>query len=451
MKRNLFLIGLFFTAICARAQYSNGNLIVSYNNGTTSSGAYRTLFLQEYTTGTTGTPDSATKVGAALSTGRIVDDRRAAWEGSITTTSDGKYIVLVGRNAADGTAFGAARVAPLSVVRVSKTKAIEYTDFLASDLAFNNISTRSVASLNGNALFIGTAGSTLDTGVRLATFGNNATTTSYSLEQTRYLNIFNNEFISSGVQPTGPNTIISGVASTPGTAPTSTLLPLLTAPAANDNLLGIVLFDVDGVEPGNDLMYVAQRNTGINKYYKSAGVWNYISTTSPADAYVGGFIGFTAMIGRIENGKPVLYSIKSDGAAAPAGFKSTLYQTIDNTPRTGDWNILGGYPTHTVIATSDLASAQTFRGVTFAPTATLSTASFEKKAQNWSMYPNPSRGTLNIDSELSGSFNIYNLLGQKVQQFKVENGSNTISVDRLNSGTYFVEGVNATQKLIIQK
>ncbi|WP_291100587.1 MULTISPECIES: T9SS type A sorting domain-containing protein [unclassified Flavobacterium] len=58
---------------------------------------------------------------------------------------------------------------------------------------------------------------------------------------------------------------------------------------------------------------------------------------------------------------------------------------------------------------------------------------------------------MNINSEVSGSFSVYNVLGQKVHQFKVENGSNTINVDKLNSGTYFVEGANATQKIIIQK
>jgi len=67
------------------------------------------------------------------------------------------------------------------------------------------------------------------------------------------------------------------------------------------------------------------------------------------------------------------------------------------------------------------------------------------------LYPNPSKGTLNINSEVSGSFSLYNVLGQKVHQFKVENGNNTISVDGLNNGTYFVEGANASQKLIIQK
>lgn len=446
MKRSLLLIGFFIITICARAQYNSGNLIVSFNTGTTSSGAYRNLSLQEYTTGTTGTANSATAVGSALSTGRMVDDRKAAFEGQINTSADGKYIVLAGRNTTDGTATAAARLAPLSLVRVSKTKTIEYSDFLASDLAFNSGSARSVASLNGNNFFVATAAASADAGIRLATFGN-AANTQYSAEASRSVGIWNNEVVAAGA--TDPSTYISGVASAPGIAPTSTPFSgSPTPPTNNNNYIGLVLFDVDSTEPGNDLMYVAQRNSGIQKYSKSAGAWVYVGNVAPADAYIGGATGFQGMTGRIENGKPVLYAIKIDNASAPNGFKSNLYQIIDNKLRTEDWSVTS---TLTIIATSDLATAQTFRGVTFAPTATLSTASFEKTAQSWTMYPNPSKGTLNINSEISGSFSVYNVLGQKVHQFKVENGANAVNVDKLNSGTYFVEGANTSQKLIIQK
>lgn len=449
MKRNLLFLSLFITAMCARAQYSSGNLIVSFNTGTTSSGAYRNLSLQEYTTGTTGTANSATTVGTALSTGRMTDDRKVAYEGQINTSADGRYIVLTGRNTTDGTASGTARLAPLSLVRISKNKNVETSDFLAADLAFNGGSGRTVASVDGNTFFVATAATNAATGIRLATFGS-TTNTSYFAEGARSISIWNDEVVVVGGND--PATFISGVASTPGTSPTSPA-PAFTGPTDPNNYVGLVSFDIDVAVPGNDLMYVAQRNSGIHKYYKNAlGVWTYISSSNSNEAYIGTATGFQSMTGRIESGKPVLYAIKIDAAGTPNGFKSNLYQIIDNVSRTGDWAAGGAAnPTYTVIATSDLASAQTFRGVTFAPTVTLSTASFEKKAQSWSLYPNPSKGTLNISSEVSGSFNVYNVLGQKVHQFKVENGSNTVNVDKLNSGTYFVEGANATQKLIIQK
>jgi hypothetical protein len=447
MKKKLLLFSLLITAMCARAQdYTTGNLIVSYNTGTDNSGAFRNLILQEYTTGTTRTANSATAIGGAVSTGRMVDDRKVTYEGQINTSADGKYIVLTGRNTTDGTAAGTARLAPLSLVRVSKSKTIEYSDFLAADVAFNNRSGRSTASVDGSTFFVATANTGADAGIRLADFGSTSNT-SYFAESSRSIGIWNNEVVAAGGND--PSRYISGVASDPGTVPTSPA-PAFTGPGDPNNYSGLVLFDVDGTEAGNDLMYVSQRYTGMHKYYKNAGVWTYVSTANTADEHIGASSGFQAMTGRIENGKPVLYVIKMDNAA---NIKTTLYQVIDNTPRTGDWNAGGAdNPTYTILATSDLATAQTFRGVTFAPTATtLATASFEKNAVNWAMYPNPSKGILNINSEVSGSFNIYNVLGQKVHQFKVDNGSNTINLDKLKSGTYFVEGANATQKLIIQK
>jgi len=426
-------------AFAAHSQFTSGNLVVSYNVGNTSAGIYRTLSLQEFTTGTTGTLNSAMAVGAAISTARITDDRRFAWEGQINTSADGKYIVLAGRDAADGTAAAAARAASLSVVRIPKAKVIEYTDFPAASTAFNANSTRSATSVNGNTIFVSTALSTADTGIRVVTFGDNTATNSYLASQTRSVSIWGNEFVAMGVPASGPASFITGVATAPDTAPTETAFPVLTLPAVNDNLIGAVLFDVDLVEAGNDLMYVVQRNKGINKYSKTGGVWTFISSTTPGDAYIGGFIGFVEMTGRVEGGKPVLYAIKSDGAAAPAGFKSNLYQIIVNTLRTGDWNIAGGFPTQTVIATATEGTAQTFRGVTFAPIATLSTNSFDQqKAKVLLVYPSPDKTVLNVSNNNEAiSVDVYNVLGQKVLSSKSQ-GDLRLNISGLNAGFYIV-------------
>ncbi|OBX26996.1 putative secreted protein (Por secretion system target) [Gelidibacter algens] len=435
--KKFFTLLLFFSAVVMHSQdYTNGNLIVSYNVDTNNSGAYRNLSLQEYTTGTTGVINSATAVGAAIITGRMVDDRKAAYEGQINTSEVGNYIVLTGRNTLDGTSAGTARAAALSLVRISKNKTIEYSDFLPADAAFNGGSGRSVASVDGTTFFIATAASSADAGVRLATFGSTSNT-SYFPEGARSVGIWNNEVVATGGND--PSTYISGVASTPTTAPTSTAF---TGSAAPNNYCGLVLFDVDAVEPGNDLMYVAQRFSGIDKYYKSSGVWTYVSTTSTADDYIGGFTGFQAMTGRIEGDKPVLYVIKIDESSPKA--KSTLYQTIDNTPRTGDWTSGGAAnPTYTVIATSDAGTNQTFRGVTFAPSSTtLSTRDFSQDAKGLLVYPSPDKSSVVIsNNNRSVSVIVFNAIGQKVLS-GASDGDLILNISYLKSGIYIVRTSN---------
>ncbi len=72
------------------------------------------------------------------------------------------------------------------------------------------------------------------------------------------------------------------------------------------------------------------------------------------------------------------------------------------------------------------------------------------------MYPNPNKGILNIESSFDGDLQIVNQLGQIVRAFKVNmNNTNTINLENLTDGIYFVNGANqtkiTTQKLIIKK
>jgi len=436
--KKIFTLLLFSCAFAMHSQdYTTGNLIVSYNTGTNNSGAFRNLILQEYTTGTTGTSNSAAAIGDAVNIGRMVDDRKVTYEGQINTSETGNYIVLTGRNTPDGTAASTARLAALSLVRVSKSKTIEYSDFLAADVAFNNGSGRSTASVDGSIFFVATANSGADAGIRLATFGSTSNT-SYFAESSRSIGIYNDEVIAAGGND--PSTYISGVASTPGTVPTSPA-PAFTGPGDPNNYSGLVLFDVDATEAGNDLMYVSQRYTGIHKYSKNAGVWTYVSTANTGDDHIGASSGFQAMTGRIENGKPVLYAIKMDNAA---NIKTTLYQVIDNTPSTGDWNAGGAAnPTYTVLAISNIATNQTFRGVAFAPSSTtLSTSDFSKNVKGLLVYPSADKSSIIISNNNEPvSVVVFNTLGQEVMS-GASKGNLILNISYLKSGVYIVRNSN---------
>ncbi|MNR50299.1 hypothetical protein D3C85_1698020 [compost metagenome] len=72
------------------------------------------------------------------------------------------------------------------------------------------------------------------------------------------------------------------------------------------------------------------------------------------------------------------------------------------------------------------------------------------------MYPNPSKGIISILSDTDGDFKVVNQVGQTVKTFKVTNSSsNTIDLEYLNNGIYFIQGTNGTKittgKLIIKK
>ena len=75
-------------------------------------------------------------------------------------------------------------------------------------------------------------------------------------------------------------------------------------------------------------------------------------------------------------------------------------------------------------------------------------------ASKIAIYPNPSTGTINVDSDTDGKYYIANQLGQIVKEFKViKNATSTINVENLKNGVYFVKNQNSNKstKLIIQK
>lgn len=73
------------------------------------------------------------------------------------------------------------------------------------------------------------------------------------------------------------------------------------------------------------------------------------------------------------------------------------------------------------------------------------------------VYPNPNNGDfVNIKSDFEGNFELINQLGQIITTFKTNpNEINTIDLNKLSEGLYFIKGTNGskviTQKIIIKK
>ena len=78
-------------------------------------------------------------------------------------------------------------------------------------------------------------------------------------------------------------------------------------------------------------------------------------------------------------------------------------------------------------------------------TGVLSTDSFELNSK-FLIYPNPTTGIINLKSEFNGEFIIVNQLGQAVKTFKViANNVNSINVDNLPQGIYFIKGTDGSK------
>lgn len=483
MKRNLLVLTLFIFGMCARAQAPERNLLVSKiiataatqtvvtNADNTGNGYYGTV--QEYTR--LGAP-----VGSSVAlTGMVFDGRNIAQEASLTLSKDGKSVTVVGFDGGMGTNAAGFRAATIGkkIARIAADKTIAYTNILGSDFSANGY--RCVFTDDGSKYGVGVGG-TGQSPYRTIAHGANVPSGSTTMSAqpgsatTEQLLTPNSTMRTLGYTG-GKNTLYgtgSGVANTGGiykfdeATGVGTNVPL---DFYNGELTKVILFDTDanpatGDSEGNDVMYASNRSSGVGKFIwntpnpgwnTGSGTSNYVNAEGldKGAATVGanepGY-GVTTMVGELVAGKPTLYCISFNGISTGTAYSSShLIKIVDNTAANVVWSAAAS----SISILASTTNTEVFKGISFAPQGiiTLATPSFEKKAQSWTMYPNPSKGTLNINSDVSGSFNVYNVLGQKVHQFKVENGSNTINVDKLNTGTYFVEGANATQKLMIQK
>lgn len=109
--------------------------------------------------------------------------------------------------------------------------------------------------------------------------------------------------------------------------------------------------------------------------------------------------------------------------------------------------------------TTDVANDTNFTGISLTWTPTLATQAFETKP-NFSVYPNPSQGTFNLDLTTDiTAIEVVDILGKIVYQEKIDAGkvstSKELNLSHLNNGVYIINVYNdkavATQKVIIEK
>lgn len=83
---------------------------------------------------------------------------------------------------------------------------------------------------------------------------------------------------------------------------------------------------------------------------------------------------------------------------------------------------------------------------------TLSAASFD--IFNFSIYPNPTNGIINLSANENFNYQVFNLQGTKIQQGQSNSLSKQVNLLRFASGIYFIRvninGVSKTQKIILK-
>jgi Secretion system C-terminal sorting domain len=89
--------------------------------------------------------------------------------------------------------------------------------------------------------------------------------------------------------------------------------------------------------------------------------------------------------------------------------------------------------------TNSIANVATDIEKTFAPAAI-------------SAYPNPSNGEITFHSTNAGNYSVINELGEFVQQFSLNNNNqNTMKIENLGNGIYFIVGNGMQQKIVVIK
>jgi hypothetical protein len=141
-------------------------------------------------------------------------------------------------------------------------------------------------------------------------------------------------------------------------------------------------------------------------------------------------------------------------SASQSGATYQWYQCSDNTPIAGEVG-----QSFAPTANGSYKVAITLNGCTVSSqcvvVSTLATPEFEKKAQ-FIMYPNPSKGVVNINTDHDSDLNIVNQWGQTIKKVKVSaDTTNSINIESLTDGIYFICEVNGnkviTHKLILKK
>ena len=332
------------------APFTLGNLVVSrVGDGTsTLSGAGAAVFLDEYTTAlgqTSAVQSVALPTTASGSNASFVDSGTSTSDGTLTLSTNGKFLTIAGYAGAVGTA-SITSVAGINrvVARIAANGTVDTTTSLNQTTTYSGNNIRSAASTDGTTLFLGgTASST--GGVRTANLGDaSSTQVEGTTTNTRVVNLFNgNLYFSTGSGTAGIYQIGSGGIST-ASGQTTTLIAAdpagpIVAPATTNNGSPYDFYFANA----NTLFVADDRsnaNGGLLQYVNSGSGFTLTNTYNLAGATTGTTAGLRGLTGSATD----LFAISSDNRLVDFNLSSTSFTTL-----------------------ATAATNTNFRGVDFAP------------------------------------------------------------------------------------
>ncbi len=382
--KNLFTLFLLLTATIAQAQFTANKLavlkisagtadIVDDGAATAGNAVLRPVTIMQFNT--TGEAQTGTAIVTLSSKGTgtprlTIDQRRLAHEGHLNLSGDRAYLTCVGYSteegllAASGTING--RTQDKRVARIPASGVADISTVIpvvAPTVIYSNNSVRGAVSTDGTSFTIGGSGATATTGVQNATYGDPSTLTSVLAKDCRGIGLFGGTVYA----------YASGTGTIEGGGNSITLPPQPPATALNGDLTQFVFFDADPNinwgGTGFDLLYCADRNSGIRKfaYSPASGTWTAMGIAGFGATGTAPAGGVQTITGRIEGGKPTLYYTKAIVAPYTGSY---LLKVVDNAGN-GIWDGAGlvASPTYTYLANTD--AKERFIGVAFTPGSSL--------------------------------------------------------------------------------
>lgn len=266
LRKMLLFAGLGYP-LAGLAQYTPGNLVVvQVGDGSPFTTTTVVTRLVEYSPA--GVVQHTLPLNASGSDNKLTNTDNSPSEGMLTLSADGRYLLTTGYNAPVGTAAASATAATVgrTVARISGSRSVDISTVLPD--AFSGNSIRSAASLDGSAYWV--AGVGASTGLRYAAAGAGTSTgLSTTVNNTRVVRIVrNNVYFSTGAGT--PGIYLLGPASNTGAGQAATLL---IGTGAGSSPYGFVLLDRNPAIAGPDAAYIADENTGINKWAFDGSTW----------------------------------------------------------------------------------------------------------------------------------------------------------------------------------
>jgi uncharacterized repeat protein (TIGR01451 family) len=359
LSRAFFALSLLIPTAQA-APFTPGNLVIyRVGDGTAAlSNTGAPVFLDEYSPSGFLIQSLPLPKEPSGANRRLVASGTATSEGLLTRSSDGRFLMATGYDAAIPHGISLPTTDSVTVPRTigridylsNSDTSTRLTDF--ADLG----SPRSAISVDGSSFWM--AGST--GGLRHAALASTGSSTLVSATSVnlRNLAIFENQLYVTSALLAGSYRVGSVGTGLPTGSGVSTIglpgLPIIGSPH------GIFLADLSSGVAGADTLYVADDGLGLLKYSKVAGTWTLNSTIGS------GSDNFRGLAGAVNGTEVTLHATGMGGSTGSGG--GTLVRIFD----------ASGYNAAFSGVTTPLASADSdraFRGVAFAPLSGLATPS----------------------------------------------------------------------------